>query len=428
MKKKLSVAALLAGLLSAGVVVPAHAAEPTDPAPTNVKISWKDETFQFVHVTWDEDVARPNVVYLRPVSYTTKKNIKYLPADAPNEIDLPAAAVRLAGYKLVVDVAVGTAAAGETSPATDSAEFDTIPAAAPTIESAAISGTSTVSVTWKPGISLYTDTTPGDPLDRDLQAIFQPMYSGPGATAVPIGPRTAGTSITFADPKPPYRFFVQARNEWPDPAYPTAGNSSSLAVGQIGMETSIPTWVVADQNTVINGKFFGPGGAPVTLQARNSATSPWYVVASRMVSGGTYQFAVATRGTRQYRVAVGNTGSKSQSDGLWFGGYSAPVTTTTQLKASVALGASSVRRGSQPVAAALTVTPALTGAAALQRWNGSAWVFITNVAISAGRGTGKLSAATAGTFTYRYYVPAHTFNGLGVAAAYSPNFALKVTP
>jgi hypothetical protein len=39
-----------------------------------------------------------------------------------------------------------------------------------------------------------------------------------------------------------------------------------------------------------------------------------------------------------------------------------------------------------------------------------------------------MSAATAGTFTYRYYVPAQSFNGLPVAAAYSPNFTLKVLP
>jgi hypothetical protein len=48
--------------------------------------------------------------------------------------------------------------------------------------------------------------------------------------------------------------------------------------------------------------------------------------------------------------------------------------------------------------------------------------------IKGGYGTGYLSATTAGRFTYRYRVPAHTYNGLSVAAAYSPNFVLTVKP
>jgi hypothetical protein len=36
-----------------------------DPAPTNVQISWKDNTFQQVRVSWDETEALPNVITLR---------------------------------------------------------------------------------------------------------------------------------------------------------------------------------------------------------------------------------------------------------------------------------------------------------------------------------------------------------------------------
>lgn len=89
---------------------------------------------------------------------------------------------------------------------------------------------------------------------------------------------------------------------------------------------------------------------------------------------------------------------------------------------------SSTYRNNTPVPTKLTVNPAVNGAAALQRWNGKTWVFITNVAIKGGYGTGYLSATKAGRFTYRYYVPAHTYNGLSVAAAYSPNFVLTVKP
>ena len=65
----------------------------------------------------------------------------------------------------------------------------------------------------------------------------------------------------------------------------------------------------------------------------------------------------------------------------WFGGYSAPVTTTTQQKATVSLN-SSTYGNNTPVPTQLMVNPAVNGAAALQRWNGKTWVFFTNVAIT----------------------------------------------
>lgn len=419
--KKLAVVAGLAGLVSAGLAIPAHA-EPADPAPTSVQISWKDETFQFVHVTWDEDVPRPNAVYLRVVGSATKKSIRYLPADGPNEIDLPAATVRLAGYKLVIDVAVGTAA-GETSTATDSAAFDTIPAAAPTSVTATMSGSSTVKVSWKPGTSVNTDTTPGDPLDRNLQAIFQPMYRKPGAAAVPLGSRTAATTITFSDPKPSYLFFVQARNEWPDPADPTAANSSTVDVEQVAPTASIPTWVIAGQNTVIRGTFHGPP-AKVILHARNSETSPWYVVTSGDFSNGSYSFTLPSRGTRQYRVVAGN---KAAGATLWFGGYTPVVTTTTQQKVTMALAKSTVVRGYSSWGT-LTVKPAVQGFADLQRWNGKTWVHVKNNAIIDGIAYFDMPYWAVGAYTYRYYSAERVYNGLLVGAAYSQNFTVKVIP
>ena len=418
--KKLSAVVLLAGLFSAGVVVPAHAAGTADPAPTNVKISWKDETFQFVHVTWDEEGAQPNRIAVRRPGSTGTAPHRVLAADAPNEIDLPRDLVQQAGILLEVRVSVGTATE-ETSPFAASVPFDTIDAGQPVIQSYQPSGTSTLAVSWKQGTPDFKDTTPGDPLDRDLPVSYQPAYRGSGGAPVPIGQPTTNTSATVTGPTPPFSFVVQARNEW------ISISSQSVEARKTAFTASVPSWVVADQNTVIRGTYSGPESTRITLQARNSATSAWYAVVGYDFSGGSYEFTVPSRGTRTYRVAFGNTVSPF-GPVVFFGGYSAPVTTTTQLKASVSLASPLVFRSSQPVPAWLTVTPAITGAAALQRWNGSAWVFITNVAISAGHGTGQLSAATAGTFTYRYYVPAHTFNGLGVAAAYSPNFTLTVKP
>jgi hypothetical protein len=399
----------------------AFAAEPTDPAPTNVQISWKDETFQFVHVTWEEDAARPNLISVRKPGSTAAAPLRMVAADAPNEIDLPKDSVWMAGVLLEVRVSVGTAT-GATSPVAVSPAFDTIDAGQPVIQSYQPSGTSTLHVTWKQGTSVFKDTTPGDPLDRELPASYQPAYRIGNAASVPIGQPTPDTAITFTGPNPPYSFLVQSRNEW------TNVSSEYVEARPIAFTTSIPSWVVADRNTVIRGTYTGPDYATVTLQARNTPTSPWYAVAGYTFTDNTYQFTVPSRGTRQYRVAISNTKQSPLPKIAWFGGYSAPVTTTTQLKATVSLGTSSVYRGNQPVAAWLYVNPAVTGTAALQRWNGKTWTLVGNVAISGGRGTGYLSATMAGTFTYRYYVPTHTYNGLSVAAAYSPNFVLKVLP
>jgi hypothetical protein len=418
--KKLFVAAGLAGLVSAGLVLPAHA-EATTAAPTNVQIRWKDDTYQFVHVTWDEAAGLPNRIILRRPGSTSTNGFKYVAADAPNEIDLPKASIWPVGSKLEIGVGVGTAME-PISPLAVSVPFDTIGAGSPVIEGFKPTGTSTLQVTWKAGTPVEADTTPGDPLDVDYPATYVPMYRTSDATPlVPIGQPTSSTTITFTDPKPPYSFLVRSRNEWLDQS------STSIIASSSAFTTSIPSWVVADHETVIRGTFDGPedGSTSVTLQARDSVTSAWYAVATNYFQKS-YQFSVPSRGTRQYRVVVGNaTGSYLR---VWFGGFSAPVTTTTQLKATVAMSATAVYRSNQLVNAWLYVNPASNGAAVQQRWNGKTWIAVANVAFKAGQGTAHLSAATAGTFTYRFYVPAQTFKGLPVAAAYSPNFTLKVKP
>jgi hypothetical protein len=408
-------------LLSTVTAVEAAAA---DPAPTNVQITWKDSSFEFVHVTWDEEAASPNRIVLRKLGGTVEKIAWHVPAGDPNEIDLPKDVVSQVGSingSIEIGVAVGTET-GETSPMAVSKAFDTIDAGTPRIVSFAPSGTSTLHVVWKAGTPVRKDNTLDDPLDRSAPVIFRPVYKVGTAASVPAGQPTTGTELTFTGPKPPFDFYVMSENEWF-----TGQPSDWVSAKATAFTTRIPTWAVAGSDTVISGTYAGPEYARITLQARNSPTSPWYAVVGYDFTNHTYRFAVPSRGTRQYRVAVGNTTSAPYANDVWFGGYSAPVTTTTQQKATVSLN-SYTYRNKTPVPTKLTVNPAVTGAAALQRWNGKTWVFITNVAIRGGYGTGYLSATTAGRFTYRYYVPTHTYNGLSVAAAYSPNFVLTVKP
>jgi hypothetical protein len=68
-----------------------------------------------------------------------------------------------------------------------------------------------------------------------------------------------------------------------------------------------------------------------------------------------------------------------------------------------------------------------TGLVALQRWNGKTWVFVQNIALKNNVGWAKVTGKAAGSSTYRIYSPNVTKDGMLVAAAYSPNFTLKVS-
>jgi hypothetical protein len=418
--KKLSVAVLLTGLLSVGVVAPAQAAEPTDPAPTNVQISWKDDTYKFVHVTWTEPAGVPNRVFVRkPGSTTAHSAMKFVAADAPNEFDLPKDSVWQAGIDLQVGVSVGDAA-GETSPVALSVAFDTIPHGDPVIVSYQPSGTGTLQVTWKPGTPIWKDTTPGDPLDVDLPASYQPGYRGVNGVPIPVGQPTASTTTTFSGPKPPYEFVVTALSEW------SGASSEAVYASPINFTASIPSWATVGANTVIRGTYAGPETATVTLQARNTPTSAWYGVVGYVFTNNVYEFTLPSVGTRQYRIAVSNSKDPDRKIGF-FGGYSAPVTTTVQQSTSMTVYNYGVVRN-YPASGLLRVKPAVSGTVALQRWNGTTWLSVRNTPLKGGYADFEMSTPNVGTYTYRYYVPAHTNNGLPVAAVYSTTFTIKVFP
>jgi hypothetical protein len=405
---------VLAGLLTA---TPAVAA---DPAPANVKISWKDDTFQFIHVTWEDTGDQPNRVFVRPVGGTAEKFTVHVAADGENTVDLRKDLVSEYGSRnapLEVGVAVGTAE-GLTSSVAVSAAFDTTDAGAPKLVSWSPVGSSTLNVRWAAEAPLK-DTTPDDPLDRSDPVIFHPRFRVGTAEWKPAAPAGTATALTFTGPTPPYDFSLLSQNEWF-----TGLSSEWIAAQQTKFTASIPAWVVAGSDTVISGTYTGPEYVRATLQARNSATSPWYAVASYDLFDHTYRFAVASRGTRQYRVAFGN--STASYVRAWFGGYSPAVTTTTQQKAVASLSTPKTFAG-QKVPAYLTVYPAVNGTVTLQRWNGKAWTVVGNVALTNGDATGIIHQTTVGSTAYRYYVPAHTFNGLGVAAAYSQQFVLTTT-
>jgi hypothetical protein len=406
--------------LSAGLVVGGLSATPAvaaDPAPANVKISWKDDTFQAVHVTWEESGDRPNVIRVRNQTGALWSTVA--PAGTANVVDIPENVIPRDAGTLDITVAVGDAEA-DTSPVVASPQFDTDapvtwPDLGPLTQLA-----DGLTVQWTPPVD-WGDATPGDPLDRSDAIRYLPQYQTAGQVKPLGGPITA-TALTFTNPVPKYDFGVRARNEWGIGPLGAQVNVSSAQ-----LTTSIPARVLYGQPTVIKGDVGHPGGEfMVVLQARNSATSAWYVVGTTTTywKDSSFSFQVTAAGTRQYRVAVPDLSVQTYA---WFGDISAPVTTTTaQRITSAAFAAPIVKRG-QIATANLTVEPRFTGRVQLQKWNGTTWVHVKDVLINAGRASGQVVSTTPGRVSYRYYVPNITYNGLLVAAAYTPNFVLTTT-
>jgi hypothetical protein len=396
--------ALAASLLAA---TPAVAA---DPAPTNLKISWKDDTFSAVHVTWDEEGSQPNRIVLHRDGAAIPERLQLIPADAPNAVDI--AARDLPGLQVTqIGVAAGTAA-GSTSPMALSPEFDSQRASAPVLISNTISGANAVTVRWRAATPV--DTSPGDPLDRTAPPQFQAEYQvRDTAGGVPIGGSGTATQLTVTPPARPYALQVRQVDEWGVGSIATV-----LKVNSSAPTLRVPAWARYEDLLEITGTVNGDF-RPVILQARNTPTSPWYVVATT-ASSGNFFFDLVRPGVRQYRVQVPNSVT---GNAVWFGAYSSVATSTIQLNTYGIFQADPIRRG-QLGHAHVTVSPAADTTAVLQRWNGKIWTTVGPVAVRGGRGVGYVRAVTVGRVAYRYYVPATVYRGATYQAAYSPNFIL----
>jgi hypothetical protein len=421
--KKWPALALTAGLLTTGLTTTEATAG--DPAPTNVHVTWKDETFTHVRVTWEEDEPRPNKIVLRHKGTTGSYRPVYVAADAPNVVDFAASNVQYYAWVDSTDplefaVSVGTNA-GETSPVAASEAFDAFTPDRAALVSTTMSGSSTLTVKWA-APPKSTDKTPNDPLDRNIPLTYAPYYSlTQGGTRVPIGGKTSATQVKFTGPKPAFRFGVVAHNEWGgqfDGAWVAAEPSNATA--------KLPAWTVyLHSASKITGTYTpADQRRQVVLQARNNSTSPWYVVGSHTFSGGTYGFDLSRAGTRQYRVAIPNT--VYYDGGLAvFGGYSATVKTTTQLNTLGFFQYDQIYAGWSNKTV-VQVNPLVNTTATLQRWNGKTWSAVGPVKVKSGTGNGYIRATKPGRTAYRYYVPATMHGGLYYAASYTNTFVNDV--
>lgn len=414
--KKQFLLALSAGLvLGSLTVTPAVAA---DPAPTNVKIGWKEGAPAVVHVSWDDDGGLPNKVVRRREAGSAELGVTYVPAGGPDFVDLPADHFST-DVELEIAVSVGTED-GQTSPATASPRFDTYRARPSDERKFTLSAENTVIVEWK--YYEVTDTgTPNDPLDRPGTTLYTPQYRLHDTDPwVKLTEPSVQPSAFFGSPAPRYLFSVGAQNEW-GPGW--AG--VDLTIGNAGLEAAIPAWAqVNSPQAKITGTF-EPAQAQVVLQAQNAANSPWYVVSSRVFQNGRFEFDLGASGSRRYRVALPTIRDDAKSEG-WFGGYSQVVATTMQQAGQASWAQPVVPRGAT-AKAPLVITPGLSSKAVLQRWTGTTWATVGAVPVANGRGEGVIRVTSPGRVAYRYYLPAASLNGLPYAAAYTPNFVLTTT-
>ncbi|MEV6285291.1 hypothetical protein [Kribbella sp. NPDC051770] len=415
MKKQIGLA--LAAGLAASLLVAAPAA--AEVVPTNVRVAWKDTTFQTVVVSWDEAEPVGNSIQLYKQGFSTAYYADSVLADHPNSVEVPAARIRDASWREGRDTPLEFVVSGAGRSAVRSVGFDANTPDAPEVVSRTLSAAGVSTVRWK---DASRDTTPNDPLDRTEPLTYQVNYVPTGSgKSYPIAARSAATQATYTL-RSPYSLYVAGYNEWGNQFY-----RRLLTAEATRLTATVPSWVVYQDSARVAGTYTPSAESrPVALQARNSSTSPWYVVASAVFRGGTFGFQLGTGGSRQYRV-VTPTATYSAGAVIAYGAATAPVASTTQLRTSGFFAGDPIIPNMRNTAG-VYVYPGVNTTAQLQRWTGKAWSAVGPVAVKAGTGYGSVVATKPGRTAYRFYVPASSFGGARFAAAYTNTFVNNVGP
>jgi hypothetical protein len=422
-------------LLSTGL--PAHAAAPVDPlvaTPVSaVKLEWVDVAQGQIRISWSESAPVANTVYLNTGTFA---EVGTTTAAGPNELLVTA---RGLGYSIssadkVTIVVTDPDGGGAVSPA-----FDRY-------------------LPYPNGVSMYTneggnavhwavphedfDPTPDDPLDVVGGNKFEVklLEGRPIECDTTDWSDDGTTSGIIPERSKPYTIVVRAHNEWLDPTYASAyGNvvSSTLlvtspTVTQYGAVTTISGSLTEKALLVTTTpphcvQYDEPGaGRQVVLQARNTSTSPWYVVGSRYaIEQGRFVFTVKSPGAREYRVVRAMTSSGGTIVlGAW---TAAKLVRSTTRVVSAKFIAPTITYGTKPQAY-LWVDPAGSQKAALQFKNASGvWQGLTYKTLYAGRGLVAFTFNRRGATQFRWWVPGSTTGtGLKVDPVYSGVFTLTV--
>lgn len=405
----------------------------SEPAPTDVTVTWADPARKQVRVTWSEQGSQPNKITVEGVAAAPPEALQYLAADKPNQVLIPASLFPVNGTFRVA-VSIGSTSGGITSKPGLSPMFDTDGPVAPVLTSVHNPGGTAVQVEWRPGAAAE-DYTPGDPLDVKVQSTgYVPLVVGAGQFAA--RPLAAGsgrfTKYLISNLRAPYRFTVRAVNEWGT----TYG--ASVVADTTTTTAAIPSQSVYSMPTPIRGRVTrhrlvcqsgrrctaealpGPG-LPVVLQARTDTSHGWVPVGTtRTGAGGTFYIGVTSPGIRQYRVVTPNWDG---SPWVAFGSSSGMGTTTSRVRVWARFLKPYVAYG-QPAVASIVVWPRVNTTAVLQRWNGRGWIGVKNVPVHGGVGLYSFTAVLRGPFGYRFVVPPVRYQGHTVLGWETGSFVL----
>jgi hypothetical protein len=393
------------------------------------QIGWTDATHTNVRISWPAHTGPLRVVSKTPLS-----------ADRVLADQTSADQVVVAKDKLQVgwsDVSVEVRDATSNELVAQTAHFDTVPSYPKIDWPAKMSASGAITVSWTFEWSTHADdTTPNDPLDLPLSGSARVRMTGTNGCTWTALPAVVGAhgSTTLPYQKPPFRVSTYADTEW------GSTTDQGLAVVNFAVSQKVPAStpygdtvrIPFTSDAIRPGKCVnGVAGAPykvpvqtlVDLQTRATPTSGWASTGVQLwPSTKPKVFGVPSIGARQYRTVAYNyaqaaviNGSDPEVSGVV--GYSAvtpAVGAVTPYKLVRAMFSPSAVTLGQKSAAVIGVRPYANVTGMIQRWNGTAWVTHSSLAIRSGNGTYSYKPTTRGTHTFRFLVPSSTYGGLKI--------------
>ncbi|WP_133985013.1 hypothetical protein [Kribbella voronezhensis] len=426
---------LLAGWQSS----PAVAAET---AVSGVDLAWTDTTHTKIRITWTETTPVANSLRLDPGDGSEPLPLGSVPASAPNELLVDTSHLGSTSSSAISKIVVTDPSGGEAS----SPGFDRF---VPGVSDPELTVMADGRVRWSVPAATGQDTTPRDPLDLDEPARYtltlrlnELPHTVMNCGEVTLPSTTEPTGI-IANRNKPYDLFVDTANEWaPNGLHGGLGGYGHVSTTALTLSApgSSAYGVPISLTGTLSGRYIYETGRPpacaetssaigsgelVTLQGRNSGTSPWYVIGStHTVAGGKYTFTLPNPGARDYRTVVAN---QSGSATATYGSTSASklVRATTRVMSAKFI-TPTITYGTRPQAY-LWVNPAGTQRAALQfKTATGAWQGVAYKTLYAGKGLLQFPWNRRGTTQFRWYIPASTHNGLPVDPIYTGAFSLTV--
>ncbi|MEV6282801.1 hypothetical protein [Kribbella sp. NPDC051770] len=433
MRKSLAALAVVGGLAVPGV---AQAVPAGQAAVSEVKVAWAAPGS--VKISWTEAAGIANDVYLE-VSGRQAERIGTTTAAGANELVVPASALKPSHD------AASTARIFVADPSTAgarSASFDRYLWGDTAISKGMVRG----ALQWTFAADTAKDTTPNDPLDRPGAPLMTPkvtrVKAGTAAQCETVAlPSTTNEYGQVPVQAGPYSVELVRSNEWGE----TTAGTIRTRTGSVAFNTpasGIYGAKVTMTGSIALSKLANPAGGDcrvvadstnlvqhqMSLQGRNSATSPWYSIGvSKTDAQGKYTFVITNPGAREYRGILNESGLGAGTTNVQANSVVKMIRATPQVLDARFLDAD-ITLGQQPNAT-VSVAPRGPQQVALQFKNSSGqWQGLMYRTLDEGSvQSGPFAFNRRGTHQFRWWVAAsRNVDGLPVDAGYTHPFTLVV--